>query len=140
MTLNGLPPVPIDISSCWPSLKQQSQMAAEQINATIQNSSNPGIAELRQRFEKVMADTKKAGQCPFVPGNGPLIEESNKIAQLALDMSPTITPDEEQAILQATLPIPEPDPSFLRRNAVPLFVGGGVLVLGVVGMILLIKI
>jgi hypothetical protein len=52
---------------------------------------------------------------------------------------PTITPEEEQAILEATLPIPEPEPSFIRRNAVPLFVGGGVLVLGVLGMILMIK-
>lgn len=56
------------------------------------------------------------------------------------DLAPTITPEEEQAILAATLPIPEPEPSFLRRNAVPLFVGGGVLVLGVIGMILMIRI
>lgn len=56
------------------------------------------------------------------------------------DLSPTISVEEEQAILNATLPFPEPEPSFLRRNAVPLFVGGGVLVLGVVGMIFLIKV
>jgi hypothetical protein len=56
------------------------------------------------------------------------------------DIVPTITPEEEMAILEATLPIPEPEPSFIRRNAVPLFVGGGVLVLGMLGMVLLIKI
>jgi len=54
--------------------------------------------------------------------------------------APTITPEEEAAILQATLPIPEPEPSFLRRNAVPLFVGGGILVLGTVGMLLMIRV
>jgi hypothetical protein len=56
------------------------------------------------------------------------------------DIVPTITPEEEMAILEATLPIPEPEPSFIRRNAIPLFVGGGVLVLGMLGMVLLIKI
>lgn len=56
------------------------------------------------------------------------------------DIAPTITPEEELAILQATLPIPEPEPSFIRRNAVPLFVGGGVLVMGMLGMVLLIKV
>lgn len=54
--------------------------------------------------------------------------------------APTITPEEEAAILQATLPIPEPEPSFLRRNAVPIFVGGGVLILGTIGMLLMIRI
>jgi hypothetical protein len=53
---------------------------------------------------------------------------------------PTITPEEELAILQATMPIPEPEPSFIRRNAVPMFVGGGVLLLGTIGLILLVKI
>lgn len=53
---------------------------------------------------------------------------------------PTITPEEEAAILEAMLPIPEPEPSFLRRNAIPLFLGGGALVIGVIGMILMVKI
>jgi len=56
------------------------------------------------------------------------------------DIAPTISPEEEAAILQATLPIPEPEPSFIRRNAIPLFVGGGVLLFGIIGMVLLIKI
>ena len=51
-----------------------------------------------------------------------------------------IAPAEEEAILAATLPLPPPEPSFLRRNAVPLFVGGGALVVGTLGMILIIKI
>jgi hypothetical protein len=54
--------------------------------------------------------------------------------------APTITPEEERAILEAAMPIPEPEPSFVRRNAIPLFVGGGALILGVIGVILLIKI
>jgi len=56
------------------------------------------------------------------------------------DIAPTITPEEELAILQATLPAPEPEPSFIRRNAMPLFVGGGVLLLGTLGLILMVKI
>lgn len=56
------------------------------------------------------------------------------------DLAPTISPEEEMAILEALLPIPEPEPSFIRRNAIPLFVGGGVLVLGIAGMVLMIKI
>lgn len=54
--------------------------------------------------------------------------------------APTITPEEEAAILEALLPIPEPEPSFLRRNAVPLFVGGGFLLLGTIGMLLMIRV
>jgi ATP phosphoribosyltransferase len=56
------------------------------------------------------------------------------------DIRPTITPDEEQKILAAMLPIPEPEPSFVKRNAIPLFVGGGVLTLGILGIILMVKI
>ena len=51
-----------------------------------------------------------------------------------------ITPDEEMEILQAMMPIQAPQASFIRRNAVPLFVGGGVLTLGLLGMIFLIKV
>jgi len=53
---------------------------------------------------------------------------------------PIISPEEELAILKATFPIPKPQASFLRRNAVPIFVGGGVLLLGLLGMILMVKI
>jgi len=67
---------------------------------------------------------------PLVRGKAPQQEES----------LPTISPEEEAAILAATLPLPEPEPSFIRRNAIPLFVGGGVLVLGITGMFLMIKI
>jgi len=56
------------------------------------------------------------------------------------DIAPTISPEEERAILAATLPLPEPEPSFIRRNAIPLFVGGGILVAGTLGMLLLIRI
>jgi len=58
----------------------------------------------------------------------------------ALAKMPVITPDEELEILQATMPLPTVEVSFLRRNAVPLLVGGGVLTLGLLGMILLIKV
>jgi len=58
------------------------------------------------------------------------------------DLGPTITPEEEQAILQAMNPTasvpPElMEPSFLRRNSTLLLVGGGVVVLGALGFILL---
>jgi len=54
--------------------------------------------------------------------------------------APTITPEEEAAILEAMLPIPEPEPSFLRRNAIPLFLGGGALIVGAIGMLLMVEI
>ena len=54
--------------------------------------------------------------------------------------APTITPEEEAAILEALLPIPEPEPSFLRRNAIPIFIGGGVLIFGTIGMLLMIRV
>lgn len=56
------------------------------------------------------------------------------------DNAPTITPEEEAEILAATLPVPEPEMSFLARNAVPLMLGGGVLMLGTLGMFLMIKV
>ena len=56
------------------------------------------------------------------------------------DLAPTITPEEELAILGATLPTPEPESSFLRRNAVPLFAGGGMLLLGTIGLILMVNV
>ena len=55
------------------------------------------------------------------------------------DLSPTITPEEELMILNETLPQPEVQASFVRRNVKPLLLGGSVLVLGALGMILLIK-
>ena len=56
------------------------------------------------------------------------------------DIAPIITPEEEQQILQQTLPLPEPEESFLARNAMPLMIGGSVLVLGTIGLIVMIKI
>ena len=55
------------------------------------------------------------------------------------DLSPTITPEEELAILNETLPDPEISGSFLKRNAKPVLLGGSVLILGALGMILLVK-
>lgn len=51
-----------------------------------------------------------------------------------------LTPEEEAAILAATLPIEEPEPDFLRRNAVPLLVGGGTLLLGIILMVVMLKV
>lgn len=90
------------------------------------------------------------GRCPAInqpcwytpPGGGEQID----LWMLARGEMPggpgvsTITPEEEAAILQATLPVPVPEPDFLRRNALPLFVGGGVLLLGIVGMFLMLKV
>jgi hypothetical protein len=56
------------------------------------------------------------------------------------DDAPIITPEEEQKILQETLPLPVPEPSFLRRNAMPLLVGGSVLLLGTSGLVIMIKV
>jgi hypothetical protein len=67
-------------------------------------------------------------------------QQAAAAAKKAEVVVPTITPEEETAILEATLPIPEPEPSFIRRNAVPLFIGGGTLVLGLLGMVLMIKV
>ena len=54
-------------------------------------------------------------------------------------IGPTITPDEELAILNAHLPPPEIEPSFVRRNVKPVLIGGSVLLLGALGMILLVS-
>jgi hypothetical protein len=56
------------------------------------------------------------------------------------DLGPTITPEEELAILEELMPGMEPQPSFLRRNAMPLLVGGGVLLLGTLGLVLMVKV
>ena len=55
------------------------------------------------------------------------------------DLAPTITPEEELEILNQSLPPPEIQPSFIRRNVKPVLLGGSVLLLGALGMILLIK-
>lgn len=56
------------------------------------------------------------------------------------DIAPIITPEEEMAILQENLPLPEPEESFLARNAMPLILGGSVLLLGTIGLVVMIKI
>jgi len=56
------------------------------------------------------------------------------------DIAPIITPEEEQQILQETLPLPEPEESFLARNAMPLIIGGSVLLLGTVGLVIMLKV
>jgi len=66
--------------------------------------------------------------------------EARRKAEEEAAKIPVITVDEEMEILEATMPIPVPEVSFLRRNAMPLFIGGGVLTLGLLGMILLIKV
>lgn len=135
-----LPPSEINVSRCWPNLVGQSQSNAEFINEVITTSNDPRVTELKQRFEATMKANADAGSCPFVDGTGEIVEESHAVLQLAENMQPVITPAEENAILNATLPLPPPEPSFLRRNAVPLMVGGGALVVGTLGMILLVKI
>ena len=56
------------------------------------------------------------------------------------DTGPTITASEEQKILQQTLPLIAPEPSFLSRNKTPILLGGTVLILGIIGMVVLVKI
>jgi hypothetical protein len=91
---------------------------------------NQTPAPVRRNFGYFGKSESKNGKGAYTPPPAPPPE----------DLRPTITPEEEQAILAATLPIPEPEPAFVRRNAVPLFVGGGVLILGILGMILMIRI
>jgi hypothetical protein len=68
-------------------------------------------------------------------------QAAQKAAQQAAaeDIAPTISPEEEEAILATTLPGLEPEPSFLRRNFIPLFVGGGALLLGSIGLFLMLR-
>lgn len=65
--------------------------------------------------------------------------QAEKMIKDAIAEAP-ITPDIEQQILQQTIPFAEPEPSFIRRNALPLFLGGGVLLLGIIGMFLMLKV
>ena len=135
----GLPPSKIDVDQCVPQLFDGARKNAEFINTIIQKGDGPEFQELKTNFEAVMAEAKQAGLCPFAPGPDDVIQRSNALVSRAQDIDPLISPTEEQAILEQTLPIPEPEPSFLRRNAIPLFVGGGVLILGILGMVLLIR-
>lgn len=109
-----------------------------------------GISELN--YESVIndRDTLKLFKDAFVDKKGKMnsytdetVAKGIELIDAAIASAPEltmITPAEEQAILDATLPLPPPEPSFLRRNAMPLFLGGGALVVGTLGMILLIKI
>lgn len=54
-------------------------------------------------------------------------------------MDQIISMRDELAILQEVLPPVQPQASFIRRNAVPIFVGGGIMFLGFLGMLLMIK-
>lgn len=56
------------------------------------------------------------------------------------DEGPGITPEEEAQILAATLPVPQPEVSFVARNSVPIMLGSGVLILGALGLFLMTKI
>ena len=47
-----------------------------------------------------------------------------------------MTPEQEAAILRQSLPDPVPEASFIRRNAKPLLIGGGVLFLGMLGLVI----
>lgn len=58
------------------------------------------------------------------------------LSELPPDTRPIITPEEERAILAATSQALEPQPSFLRRNFVPIVIGGGSVFLGVIGLFL----
>jgi len=74
--------VPIDVSHCWPQYIQQSKTAAQKINLVIDKY--PWATQnLAQRFASVMASAKKANFCPFVPGTGPIIEESHAVLKEA---------------------------------------------------------
>jgi len=66
-------------------------------------------------------------------------KQAEKKIEEAMANAP-VTPQVEQEIIRETIPPPKPQASFIRRNAIPLFVGGGVLILGVIGMLLLIKV
>ena len=67
------------------------------------------------------------------------VDKAVRIGEQAIGVS-LITPDEEMDILNVTLPPPEIEVGFTRRNARPLLIGGSVLVLGALGMILFIKV
>lgn len=56
------------------------------------------------------------------------------------ETTPTITPEEEMAILMTHMPLPYPEPSFIKRNASMLVAGGGIFLMAVLGLILLAKI
>lgn len=56
------------------------------------------------------------------------------------DIIPTISPEEERAIINAITPFPEPEPDFLKRNSTTLLIGGGTLVISILLLILLVKI
>lgn len=56
------------------------------------------------------------------------------------DIAPTISPEVELDILRQTLPTAQPEPSAMRSYAMPLLVGGSVLLLGTIGLILMLRV
>jgi len=74
----------------------------------------------------------------FIKGERPY----RNLGQTSVPSKPQsiISLTEEQRILQQTLPAPPIVGSFLSRNAMPIFLGGTVLLVGLIGLVLMIKV
>jgi hypothetical protein len=55
------------------------------------------------------------------------------------ELSPVISTKDEDTILNAIIGPPPPPESFLSQNKIPIFVGGSVLFLSMLGLILLLN-
>ena len=147
-TLGQNQPDPYDLSMCWPQFIEEARQIVSQIqgNIAVVQQQNPQRAEeLDRELRSLIKQHRDRNACPNVSDGGHLFtfetqDLINRSEAAKTGRSATLSIEEEQAILEATLPIPEPEPSFLHRNAMPLIVRGGVLVLGILGMILLIRV
>jgi len=111
----------------------------KEVAAAIQNPIN--IEKIMGWIRRHIIGGKDWWGNPFVPLNK--VRELDQAIQRELpnvQSGGALTPEEEIAILEQTLPIPEPEPDFLRRNIVPITVGGGVLFIGIILMVLLVKV
>jgi len=101
-------------------------------------SSYVGDAEAIYNELLAVDNSVKTGNMPFK--EAPMVPSHRKAAQLIADYAyPTISAQEELDILRQTLPTQELESSFLRANAMPILVGGSVLLLGTIGLILMVR-
>lgn len=70
--------IPIDVSGCWPNLRDESQKNAEEILSVIDKYPH-ATDQLAKDFRAIMDEAKQAGLCPFVDGVGPIIDKAKAV-------------------------------------------------------------
>ena len=138
--------IPIDIQkltkTCYPQNLAPAKKLAGQIDSALSTASSligytPEIRGLREKLYAHLEQHSQGGCGCTAPSDRQMCE--GLLSSASAIRIPTITPQEEMDILNVTLPPVEIEPSFVRRNAKPVLIGGSVLVMGALGMILLLR-